>query len=98
MRSHYAILATAALSISSQVYALVPRQSDNTAPQIIDLNGPDITYEGPWENVTSPCNLGGIARKSDNSLAQDVKATITFAGTFRSSLCHTVRRVFQSTR
>lgn len=76
---HSVVTATLYLTSAVHAYSLVPRQSNTTAPQTIDLNGPQITYEGPWENVTSPCNLGSIARKSDNSRADDVKATITFA-------------------
>lgn len=59
--------------------ALVARQSDANS-RTIDLRGPQVIYEGPWEDITSPCNLGSIARRSDNSRAEDAKAVITFSG------------------
>lgn len=77
------ILSTTLLSLSlvtAAVNALASRQTDTPEPQIVDLDGPQIEYEGPWLDVSSPCDLGRSAKKSDNSLAQDVKAIITFGG------------------
>lgn len=80
------ILSTTILSLclaTATVNALAPRQANTPEPQIVDLDEPQIKYEGPWLDVSSPCDLGRSAKKSDNSLAQDVKATITFGGKCR---------------
>ncbi|KAK9894037.1 hypothetical protein P389DRAFT_102532 [Cystobasidium minutum MCA 4210] len=57
---------------------LLTRQTGSSSTQVIDLDGPQVRYEGPWLNITSPCELGETAKRTDNSLAEDAKATITF--------------------